>query len=341
VKANPTEMARALDAPAAHIRFYLLYGPDESGSAALAKRLERAMGADAERIDLDGATLKGDPARLSDEAASFSLFGGKRYIRIQPATEDCVPAVTALLEADTAGNPVIAIAGALKPTSALLKLALAEAGALATISYVPDADKMEAITQMLGREVGLRIPAEIARALSAAGANDRAVIGQEIEKIALFLDAGPERPVEVTDAAVEAVGAKANDGELSRLIDAVMDGRPDVAALELSRLAEDGVEGIPVLRAISRRIVLLAAIRAEVDGGASAMNAVKARGKAIFWKEEAAVARQAGRWVSAKLARAADRLIAAERALKSSGNAGNMLCDAEVIAISRAAPRSR
>ena len=47
MKANRGQMERALDAPgqgaAADVRFFLLYGPDEAGSQALAKRLERLM----------------------------------------------------------------------------------------------------------------------------------------------------------------------------------------------------------------------------------------------------------------------------------------------------------
>ena len=42
MKANRGQMERALDAPgqgaAADVRFFLLYGPDEAGSQALAKR---------------------------------------------------------------------------------------------------------------------------------------------------------------------------------------------------------------------------------------------------------------------------------------------------------------
>ena len=87
MKVKEAQIGRALDNPISNgpdgsIRLFLLYGPDESGSRALAARLERAMGPGAERIDLDGATLKEDPARLADEAASFSLFGEKRHIRV-------------------------------------------------------------------------------------------------------------------------------------------------------------------------------------------------------------------------------------------------------------------
>ena len=99
VKGTDTETPRALDAADARFRFFLLYGPDEAGSVALARRLERAMGADAERIDIESSDLKSDPSRLLDEAASISMFGGKRWIRIQPATDDVVTAVQGLLEA--------------------------------------------------------------------------------------------------------------------------------------------------------------------------------------------------------------------------------------------------
>jgi DNA polymerase-3 subunit delta len=86
LKANRGQIERALDAAgqtsAADIRFFLLYGPDEAGSQSLSRRLERAMGPGAERVDLDGPTLRDDPARLTDEAAAFSMFGDKRWVRI-------------------------------------------------------------------------------------------------------------------------------------------------------------------------------------------------------------------------------------------------------------------
>jgi DNA polymerase III subunit delta len=341
VKANLQEMTRALDAPPAHIRLFLLHGADESGSAALAKRLERACGADAERIDLDSGALKADPARLADEAASFSLFGGKRYIRIQPAGDEAVPAIEAMLSNDTGENPVIAVAGALKASSALLKLALASPAVLAFASYAPDGASAERLAETLGREAGLRLDRDTARQIAILAGNDRAIMAQEIEKLALYLDAGPERPVEAGREALDAVSAAASDGDLSRLVDAVMDGRPDATASELARLAQEGLEGIPLIRALTRRVTLLTSLRAEVDGGKAPGAAVEAKGKAIFWKEKGVVERQLGRWTSPRLATAAARLLAAERAIKASGTVGDMLGDNELIAISRAAARAR
>lgn len=341
MKGTDTETPRALDAADARFRFFLLYGPDEAGSVALARRLERAMGADAERIDLESPELKSDPSRLADEAASISLFGGKRWIRIQPATDDIVTAVQGLLEASVAGNPVVAIAGALRPTSALVKLALDSKMALAHQSYEPKPAALLQIADALGREAGLRLSRDLCRALPAACSNDRAVMAQEIEKLALFLDAAPDRPAEAGVEDYAAISAENIEGELSRVVDGVMSGHPDRAASELAKLAQSGLSGIPVLRALFKRTVLLAALRKDVDAGRTPADVVEARGKAIFWKEKPAITDQTGRWTSDRLAILADRILKTERALKSSGSAGELLADAELITISRAATRRR
>ncbi len=341
MKANAGEMARALDAPSDAIRLYLLSGPDEAGAAALAKRLERAMGADAERIDLTGATLKEDPARLSDEAASISLFGGKRWIRIQPAGEDTVPAIQGLLQAETAGNPVVAIAGAIKATTALVKLAHDSPRAMAHVCYLPDERDAIPIATALAREVGLRLAPDAARAIAASAANDRALMAQEIEKLSLFLDSAPDRPMDAGLEALEQVSAENNEGELSTLIDAVMSGKGEALSEELARLSLSGMTGIPVLRALSRRVQLLASLRAEIDGGKDPRAAVEARGKAIFFREKPAITRQASRWDSPRLATVMSRILAAERALKAPGTAGELLADQELVDITRVAARLR
>lgn len=341
MKANANEIARALDAANGPVRFFLLYGPDEAGSAALARRLERAMGQEAERIDLDGSTLKADPARLVDEAASISLFGGRRWIRIQPAGDEIASAVASLLDADVSGNPVVALAGALKPSSPLVKLALDHKLALAHPSYVPDARDAAQIAETLAREAGLRLPRDLGRTLAISCSNDRSIMAQEIEKLALYLDAAPDRPAEATAEALEAIGASNPDGELSKLVDAIMGGQPGRVGAEIARLGQSGIAGIPVLRALFRRLILLAALRRDIDGGQSPAAAVEARGKAIFFKEKPAITDQASRWPADRLAALADKLLAAERALKSSGTAGDILAEAEMLTISRFAARRR
>jgi DNA polymerase III subunit delta len=342
VKASRTEIERALDNPPAHIRLFLLYGPDEGESLALAQRLERAMGSAAERIDLDGAMLKSDPARLSDEAAALSLFGDRRHIRVAASGDEAMAAVEGLLEAPMAGNPVAIVAGALKPGSALLKCALADARVMACISYPLDAERAGPLAAALAREQGVRLEGDVAQTLAAAAANDRGLIAREVEKLATFLDAAPDRPKSGERASLEAIGAGEGEADLSRLVDAVLGGHPEKAAAEIARLGEQGVSGIPAIRAIAKRVQLLARLAASaMADGKSPRAVVEAQGKAIFWKEKGSVERQLARWSPERLARLSDRLLTAERGIKGFASAGDILADAEFITIARAAKRAR
>lgn len=338
MKADRAAVERALQSPSPATRLVLLYGPDEAGSRALS-RLAGASGA--ERVDLSGADLKADPARLADEAASLSLFGDKRYIVVEPAGDEVLAAVEALIEAPAAGNPVVIVAGALKPTSKLLKLALASKQALALISYVPDARNMPRLVQELARSLGLSIRPELARSLSDSAAGNRAVIEQEVIKLALYLDAGPERIQVVEEDSMLAIGAAREEGDLSRLVDSVGNGDSVRLQAELLRLASEGVDGIVLIRAVLRRLTLLAGMRAEVEAGTGADAVVAARGKSIFWKEKDAIAMQLRRWTSEMIARGMARLLKAELEAKASGGLGSFAVNEELFAICRQAARLR
>lgn len=334
-------MEKALDAPPSDIRFFLLYGPGESSSQALARRLERAMGPQAERIDLDGATLKDDPARLSDEAASFSMFGDKRWIRISGMGEESVPALTALLEAEAAGNPVIAIAGALKATSKLVKLALDHKATMAFISYQPDAREAEQIAIGIAREGGLRLSTDLARRIVDLANGDRALMAGEVEKLILYLDAAPDRPREATQEALDALSADNPDTEIAPLVNAVLGGDLRAMHRELLNLNETGAAMASVIRPLLTRAMLIANIRDAFDSSGRLESAVESAGKAVFWKEKGLVSRQVRLWDATGIARVIQRLLEAERASRGGRGLGDLMVRHELLAITRQAARER
>jgi DNA polymerase-3 subunit delta len=340
VKANRAQIDKALKAPA-ETRFFLLHGPDEAGSRALVKALAAALGAEAERIDLSGAELRADPARLADEAASISMFGGARWILVEQAGDEIVPALEALIEAAAAGNPVAVVAGALKPASKLLKLALAAPEALAHASYVPDGENAWRLVPELARAHGLTVRADVAQRLFEASGGNRAIAEQELAKFALFLGASPAAPAALDHEAIDALGAAADEGDLGRLADSAVGG--DAAALEaeLARLRMMGMEGVTLIRALLRRMALLARLRAEVDAGRSPGAVMASSGKSVFFKEKDRIETQLRRWPSDLIAKAIARLADAERQVKSSGGVGPIAADVELFAICRQAARLR
>ena len=339
--AKDAAIARALDKADPAIRCYLLYGPDESASRALAQRLATAMGPDAERIDLEPAQIAADPALLTDEAASISMFGGARHIRVEGVADSCLAAVEALLEAPAAGNPVVLIGGALRKDAKLVKLVTGHPAAMAHASWAPEAADIDQVAIELGRALGLRIGRDVARRLSASAGGDRAILASEIEKLALYADASPDQPREAEHGMLDAIGADMGEADLTRFTDAVLGGDEAVLDAEVTRLVQEGREGVGLVRALLPQLIQLAAIRAEIDRGASPAQAVDKAGRAIFWKQKDKMAGYAMRWPSGRIARAIERISEAGREIMRASGPGPIAVEAELFTIARAAGRRR
>ncbi|WP_448502187.1 DNA polymerase III subunit delta [Sphingomonas sp.] len=336
MKLKPQQMRQRLAMPDDATRLYLLHGPDEAGAAEMAGVLASAMGEAAERVDLDAAALRGNPGLLADEAASLSLFGDRRHIRIYPIGEESVEAVTLLLAAERAGNPVVAIAPSIKTTGKLAKLVEGATNAAACACYMPEGRDAQRMVSAMAQEAGLRLAPGLAERLLASAGGDRAIVAREVEKLALYLDARPEAPVDADPAAIDAIGAAIEESVLFDAIAAVVEGRPDALGSELSGIVADNA-AVPLLRQLVRRLIALAEMRREIDTG-DAIDAVLKRHR-VFWKEEAATKQALRRWSPAQLSRAIDRLRLAERAIMAPGNAGPLLAAHETLTIARAAAR--
>ena len=333
MKADAGRLRSLIAAPPAGIRLYLLHGPDEASAQAAARQLAAAFGKGAERVDLDGATLRKDPTRLADEAASLSLFGDTRFIRATGVGEESLEAITALLAAERAGNPVIALAPGLRATAKVARLALESPLACVCAFYEPSAAEAEKIAQTLARDLGLQADPGVARHIAEASGGDRAVIAQEMEKLALFLDAAPDRPRPLDQAALDAIGADLGEAAQAALVAAIVDGEPAALGLALDRFGADGASPVPWLRALTRRLLALAEMRAAIDGGEPPAAVMKRH--RVFFREEAATLAALRRWTPAMLARATAQVRSAERAVMASNNAGTVLADAAALTIAR------
>ena len=313
MKATKANIARALDQPSVTTRLYLFHGEDESQSRALAARLLEALGAS--KFVISAGAVKSDPASLADEAGAMSLFGGKRAVWIEPATKDIEAGVNAVLEGAESESPVIAIAGALPASSALRKMAESSPLALAYASYVPEGADAERMVIDLGRRFGLKIGQPIASRLAEGSGNDQAIVAQELQKLALYMDAGPHMPKELDHAAIDAVGADSAEGDFLRLADLALSGEVNDLANELIKLPAAGSEAIPVVRSLQRRLLMLAPLRARVERGESIDGVMTSQGRSLFWKEKTKVQRMLSKWSADDLATAAERAGKLERSL--------------------------
>lgn len=321
-----------LPKPRPDVRLYLFHGQDDAGAAELARRLVEAMG-EAERVDLDGATLKRDPGRLADEAASMSLFGDARIIRAAPLGEDSVEAVALLLDAERTGSAVVAVAPSVKASGKLVTLANAHPRALCVACYPPSAADLDKATQALFAGHGLRAAPGIARRVAEAANGDRAVIAREVEKLALYLDAAADRPRDADGAALDAIGADDGESAMGEAADALIDARPGPLGVALAHLDAGGASPIPWLRGVQRRLLTLGDMRAAVDRG-EPIEAVMKKNR-IHFSLEARTGRDLRRWSAPRIAAALARVRAAEIGAMAPHNPGAVAAEHAAVEMAR------
>lgn len=339
MKAQRGTIHRAVAEPDRAIRFYLFHGPDDSGSRDLGERLRAGLGA--EKLAVAGGAIKADPALLAAEAGAISLFGGARLVWVEPAGDEIHDGVAALLEAPAVESPVVAIAAGLRKTGGLLKLAEAHPLALAYASYAPEGRDAERMVIDVAMAEGLRLEPPLAARLAAACNGNRAVLAHELAKFALYLDAAPERPKALASDIVDLLGADSGDGNMMRLGDLALAGRADELFEELDRLALGAGEAIPVVRALQRRLLQLAGLRAQVEQGKSVDAVMASMGKALFWKDKGLMQQLLSSWSADRLAAMFERSAALERRIFFSSEPPVPALVEELVTIARAAQSRR
>jgi DNA polymerase-3 subunit delta len=265
------------------------------------------------------------------------LVGGRRAIWVEPAGEDISDGVAALLEGPATENPVVAIAGGLRKTSSLLKLAEASPLALAFAAYAPEGQDAARMVTDVGRRFGLKIGPAVAARVAEAANNDQAVVAQELQKLALYIDASPHSPKELDHEAIDAVGADNAEGDFLRLADLALGGATAELAEELARLPAAGSEAIPVIRSLQRRLLMLAPARARIERGERVDGVMASIGRALFWKDKPVVERMLAKWSAEDLAKVAERAGKLERDLMLTAVPDREALGEELLAIARKA----
>jgi DNA polymerase-3 subunit delta len=108
---------------------------------------------------------------------------------------------------------------------------------------------------------------------------------------------------------------------------------------QLGRLPSGGNEAIPVVRALQRRLLMLAPMRARVERGESVNGVLTSMGKSLFWKDKAPVQRMLSAWSRERIAEASARVSALERQLMLSRAPDEALLGETLVTLTRVAQR--
>ncbi|MFN3591719.1 MAG: DNA polymerase III subunit delta [Thermaurantiacus sp.] len=321
--ARAGELDRLLAGWGPESRLILFAGPDLAASHRLAARAIARFDCGEPPETIAAGRLAAEPGALADAAASMSLFGAARPVRVEGTAAELVLAIDLLLAAPAAANPVVAIAGELRKTDRLHKLVADSRAAHVIVSYPLEGKDLVRWIVDTGRDLGVRLEPAAARDLALRTGADQGVLAQELFKLALYADATPEHPRPVDSGQIAAIAAGGGEEEASRLVLALLAGQGAAFDREL-RHAERG-SAIPVIRMLSRRLFQMLDLARAVERGRSPEAAVASARPPVFWKEKDAIAAALPRWPARRVEAALDACLAAESAIKEAGSAGDIL----------------
>lgn len=342
MKIKASDADRFARRPDAAIRAVLVYGPDgglvRERMNALARSVVDDL-ADPFRVaDLSDGDLRNDPARLADEAAAIAMLGGRRVVRVRGAGDTLSKTFESFLD-NPAGDALVVVEGGdLGPRSSLRKLFEDRGNAAALPCYADDAAALEdVIRQRLGKEGLTPEPAALEYLMANLG-SDRGVTGNELEKLVLYMGAGAkETKRSVTLADVRACIGDNSGAGLDEVIDAALSG--DIAALDLAlaRAREADTSPIALLNALSRQLIQLHLVAAEMETGTPAEVALRAMRPPVHFSRTGLVRRQLSLWTRRRLDKALGLALEAEGQCKTTGLPEESICGQTLMRIAQAA----
>jgi DNA polymerase III subunit delta len=288
--------ARSIDAfvrkPDPHVAVVLVYGPDtglvnERVKAVIAASVEDA--ADPfQTVKLDGDDLAADPGRLSDEANTVPLFGGRRAVWVRAGTKSLLPALSPLLAEPPRDCRIVIEGGDWRRShQAVAAVERSRAGAVLACY----ADEASGLEQVIAEEVaaaGLSIAPEARQMLIGLLGGDRLASRAEIRKLTLY--AAGAGQIAVSD--VEAIVGDASLLATEEIVDAAFSGHAARLDGALAKAWSEGVNASVLAGAALRHALLLHRLRAQVDLGRPAAAVVDAAGGQVHYKRKASVAGQ-------------------------------------------------
>ena len=342
MKLPAQRIAAYLRAPDTGARAALIYGPDAGLVKERADVLAAAICpdvADAFRVaELTGDALADDPTRLNDEAASLSLVGGRRLVRVR-AADDAVGALfERFFKAPPPGDAFILVeAGDLAPRSSLRRVFESAKEAAAIACYL---DGPREIGELAREVLGARriaVKPEAMQYLTAHLGGDRQVSRRELEKLALYAGDGGR----VGEAEVIASIGDSAELTIDDVVYAAAEGDAPQLERALNRAFGEGAQPVTILRAALRHFQRLHLAGSRLAVGQSEEEALRLR-PPLFFKLVDRFKRQLRSWPPARAATTLEALHAAEAEAKTTGFPAETICREALLRIAsrRAAGQS-
>lgn len=293
-KVQPRNVDRFVDTPPQGTKAVLIYGPDGGAVRALSNRLRNAVtGNDDLHVTMIAGSAPGlTTATLVDELNAISMFGGRKAVLLTDAIDKNGKAVSGAVEGLVSNSVLIVTAAELGPRSALRKLFESRDDCAAIACYAPTAAEAADAVRDIMRRRDIVADDDAIAFLAERSGDDRGVLAQEAEKLALYVGEGGR--VKLRDAVLCSPDAAAFG--LDAIAFAAGDAKPAIASAALEKLLSEGVAPIAILRALARHYDRLQQVVVNAADGASLDHAISSLRPPVFFKLKSAFVSQAKRY---------------------------------------------
>lgn len=305
-----------LKAPPRGLRLALIYGQDagmvRERADALARRVVDDLTDPFRVADLTAGDLKGDPARLGDEAAAIAMMGGRRVVRVRDADHALAKIIEPFLE-DPPGDALVVVEAGDIGKGALTRAVEGAGDTAASIACYPDeGEDLRGVIVSTLKADGLSVAPDALNDLMARLGDDRRMTRAELSKLALYKGPDGARSGTVSREDVEAALGIEQEADLSEIADAC--GGGDLAALDsaYARAIAGGDTSPGIVRMVlmhMQRVHLGASLVAE---GLEPDKAADRAFPRLIWKRKAQIARQLRIWQPETAMAAVEQLADAE-----------------------------
>jgi DNA polymerase-3 subunit delta len=253
-------------------RVVLVFGPD---AGLVGERVRAILAASVDDPNdpfalarLEGEELTAEPSRLTEEALTMPLFGGRRAVWVKAGSRNIAPAVEALLgEPLFAGATpqcrVVIEAGDLRRNAPLRVLCERAKNAAALPCYADsERDRARLIDEEM-RAAGLSLAPDARAVLIPLLGGDRAASRSEIQKLAVYARGRDQVGVEDVAAVVSDASALTIDD----IVDAAFAGKPGELETQLAKARVAGTAAGSILFNAQRQLAQLHKWRFAIEQG--------------------------------------------------------------------------
>ncbi len=316
-------------------RLALIYGEDEGQIRERSQMLTRQVAGSLTDPFLVVELGRENWGQIPAEMAALSMIGGRRVIIVRDASDAVLAPASQALRGPGDGLLILEAPGLGK--GKLRSFAEAARDAVAVACYPDDGRALSDLVKA-GLAAGkVTIDQDALSWLAQSLSGDRAVIRNEIEKLALLAGPGGQVDLEAAQACTgESAAGSADEGVL-----AALGGRIEAADQGVEAAIQDGLAGVAVIRIAVSLLQRLHQARLRMDDGESAGDAMRSMRPPVFFRAQAATAACLTIWSSLGLLRLLEEARQAELACKRTGSRQELLARRFVAGLARQAALRR